>query len=64
MNMHRVVEDNRDNQSYLIQLCDSIAQSHISDTLAVKAVVNVCKTGVIDDQTNIIKTYDFPATVE
>lgn len=57
-------EDNRENQSYLIQLCDSIAQSHISDTLAVKAVVNVCKTGVIDDQTNIIKTYEFPATVE
>ncbi len=54
-------EDNTENNDYLIQQCDSIAQAHMSDTLVVKAVVNVCKTNVADEKTDIIKTYEFPA---
>ena len=57
-------KDDTDNQTYLIHVCDSIAQSHQNDTLVVNAVVNVCKTGIINDQTTVIKTYNFPANIE
>jgi len=62
--LNQAFADNTDNQNYLLHLCDSIAQAHMSDTLAVKAVVNVCKTGVVNDQTSVIKTYEFPVNVE
>ena len=58
-------KDNTDDQNYLVHVCDSIAQAHLSDTLAVKAVVNVCKTDILDEQQiSIIKTYEFPVNVE
>ena len=57
-------KDDTDNQNYLIDICDSIAQAHVNDTLAVNAVVNVCKTGIINDQTSVIKIYEFPANAE
>ena len=57
-------KDDTDNQNYLIYLCDSIAQSHQNDTLVVNAVVNVCKTGILDEEKSVIKTYNFPANIE
>ena len=57
-------KDDTDNQNYLIYICDSIAQAHSNDTLAVKAVVDVCKTGILDEQTSVIKTYEFAVKVE
>ena len=57
-------KDNMDNQNYLVNVCDSIAQAHLNDTLAVKAVVNVCKTGILNEQQTSIKTYEFPVNVE
>jgi hypothetical protein len=53
--------ESKDDEQYVIQLCDSIAQAHAKDTLAVEAVVKLSTVGLINNQEKEIWKHTFPA---
>ena len=60
----KVWQENQDDELFLAAACDSIANAHASDTLAVKAQVTLSKTGFLNKEVTPIWTKTFNANIE
>jgi len=60
----KVWKENQNDETFLAATCDSIANAHASDALAVKAVVTLSKTGFLNKEVTPIWTKTFNANIE
>ena len=60
----KVWPENQNDELFLAAACDSIANAHASDTLAVKAQVTLSKTGFLNKEVTPIWTKTFNANIE
>jgi len=60
----KVWKENQNDETFLAATCDSIANAHASDTLAVKAQVTLSKTGFLNKEVTPIWTKTFNANIE
>lgn len=57
-------EENDTDEAYLRSVCDSIADAHSGDMMAVEAVVTLSKTGLLNGQKTDIWTRTFPGNLD
>ena len=57
-------EENANDETYLRSVCDSIADVHSSDMMAVEVVVTLSKTGLLNGQKSDIWTRTFPVNLD